>query len=169
MAWKYFLWQLSESCPVALWKATKYEKRRESALICKSLPLWSDDWSNVWAVINGRPLISIYSSLTFNPTHWPYSPTCIRHSLSNSIEPEPCEKWWNRHFIPAHEGSRLLDDHHSLDCQPSHLQSTSNGWEAYHDLLSVFVSGWNDWPDVFTADTPCMLTEEKGDIELHLS
>nr|ABY71758.1 tyramine/octopamine receptor [Macrobrachium rosenbergii] len=22
--------------------------------------------------------------------------------------------------------------------------------------------GWNDWPDVFTEDTPCILTEEKG-------
>ena len=45
-----------------LWKPNKYEKIPESALICKSLPLWSDDWSNVWAVINGRPLISICST-----------------------------------------------------------------------------------------------------------
>ena len=23
-------------------------------------------------------------------------------------------------------------------------------------------SGWNDWPEVFTEETPCMLTEKKG-------
>ena len=52
-----------------LWKPTKYEKRRESALICKSLPLWSDDWSNVWAMINGRPLISICSTSSHSIRH----------------------------------------------------------------------------------------------------
>lgn len=34
-------------------------------------------------------------------------------------------------------------------------------------LVSFIISappllGWNDWPDEFTEDTPCMLTEEKG-------
>ena len=29
-------------------------------------------------------------------------------------------------------------------------------------MLKIKLSGWNDWPDNFTADTPCTLTEEPG-------
>ena len=50
----------------------------------------------------------ILGPLTFNPTHWPYSPTGIRHSVSNSIEPEPCEKWWNRIFFQRTKGRVYL-------------------------------------------------------------
>jgi len=35
-------------------------------------------------------------------------------------------------------------------------------WTVSFLICSPPLMGWNDWPDVFTADTPCMLTEEKG-------
>ena len=35
-------------------------------------------------------------------------------------------------------------------------------------IIISYESGWNDWPDVFTADTACMLTEEKGNLKNYI-